>query len=464
MRKIFLIIVLAINCFAFSQEDKTVTLTVSAQGQTISEAKQNALRDAIEQAFGTFISSNTEILNDELVKDEIVSVSNGNIQDYEVISEVQLPNGYYATTLKARVSVTKLTSFVESKGVSVEFKGGVFASNILIQELHKKNELKAINSIVPVLKEISRESFNYSINAENPYLKNDSWRIPISVDVSVNSNFMNIPALLENTVKSLSMSSTEVENYTKLNIPVFPVTLLTLNAKGFYYLRNAKSVFQIIDFIYSLNSVIVDFKISNGIKRKHLSDYRVPKYFDTEESRFESSAIVKDDKFRIILASGCSGGLGIMPASLFHNARGSDSCSEEINFNYKNIYHGQKEPNSHIWPINKQVEEIDIQRIVSDYSMKKSNNYYLPEGRKSWDKTISHLYTLKKKSNWYIRDLLKQTKRDYYPGKDINNRVLGLVISFISVKPKSVVVQFKMNDIATISEIKNITQYEIKKD
>ena len=128
----------------FAQEDKTVTLTVSAQGQTISEAKQNALRDAIEQAFGAFISSNTEILNDDLIKDEIVSVSNGNIQDYEVISELELPNGSYATTLIATVSVTKLTAFVESKGVVVDFKGSILAANIKQQMLNEQNEINAL--------------------------------------------------------------------------------------------------------------------------------------------------------------------------------------------------------------------------------------------------------------------------------------------------------------------------------
>jgi len=94
---------------AFSQEDKTVTLVVSGQGVTQEEARQKALRGAIEQAFGTFISSKTEILNDNLVKDEIVSVANGNIQKFEIISEVQIPSGNYATSLRATVSITKLT-------------------------------------------------------------------------------------------------------------------------------------------------------------------------------------------------------------------------------------------------------------------------------------------------------------------------------------------------------------------
>jgi hypothetical protein len=266
MKLKFLLVILLLNFSSvFSQDDKTVTLTVSAQGETISEAKQNALRDAIEQAFGTFISSNTEILNDELVKDELVSVSNGNIKDFEVISEVQIPNGGYATSLKATVSVTKLTSFVESKGVVAEFKGGLFASNILIQELYKKNETEAINNIVTILKEISRKSFDYSINAADPFSNNGIWNIPITINVIANSNFINIPTLLEQTIESLNLSPTELENYSKLNKPVFPITLATLNSKGIYYLRNENSIKSIIDFIYSLNNSIVSFYIFDGI-------------------------------------------------------------------------------------------------------------------------------------------------------------------------------------------------------
>ena len=140
MKKIILLlgIITLLANVSFAQENKTVTLTVSGQGQTQDEAKQNALRNAIEQAFGTFISSNTEILNDDLVKDEIVSVSNGNIQKFEILSEVQMQNGEWSNNLKAVVSVTKLTSFCESKGISVEFKGSLFAFNINQQILNEK--------------------------------------------------------------------------------------------------------------------------------------------------------------------------------------------------------------------------------------------------------------------------------------------------------------------------------------
>ena len=100
------------------------------------------------------------LLNENnLVKDEIVSVANGNIQKFEIISEVQIPNGGYTTSLKATVSVTKLTSFVESKGVVVEFKGSLFSFNINQLILNEANESKAIEEITSTTLNIISKSF-----------------------------------------------------------------------------------------------------------------------------------------------------------------------------------------------------------------------------------------------------------------------------------------------------------------
>ena len=65
--------------------ERTITITVSGSGKTQDEAKQSALRSAIEQAFGTFISAKTEILNDQVISDQITSVASGNIQAYDIL-------------------------------------------------------------------------------------------------------------------------------------------------------------------------------------------------------------------------------------------------------------------------------------------------------------------------------------------------------------------------------------------
>jgi hypothetical protein len=221
MKKAILYIALFYSFTINAQEDKTVTLTVSGTGKTIEDAKTNALRSAIEQAFGAFISSKTEILNDNLVKDEIVSVANGNIQKFEIISQVEIPNNGYAMTLNATVSISKLTSFAQSKGVSIEIKGGLFAANIIQQELNEKAELISVENILNTSNEILKKSFDYSIDTKgNPTLNNGKYEIPLKISIKFNKNFYQFREYLINSLSGLSMSESEITNYEEIKKPI----------------------------------------------------------------------------------------------------------------------------------------------------------------------------------------------------------------------------------------------------
>ena len=147
-----------------------VTLTVSADGATKEEATKIALRSAIEQAYGTFVSANTTILNDEMVKDEIVTISNGNIKSYKEIASAILPNGRTTITLNAVVSISKLTSFAKSKGASTEFSGAIFAMNVKMRELNKKNEMKALDNLIAQIKALLPVAFDRELVLSEPEL------------------------------------------------------------------------------------------------------------------------------------------------------------------------------------------------------------------------------------------------------------------------------------------------------
>ena len=67
-----------------------IEVIVSADGFTKEQATLSALRNAIEQTYGAFVSSNTQLLNDELIKDEIVSISNGYVKRFECLSESEM--------------------------------------------------------------------------------------------------------------------------------------------------------------------------------------------------------------------------------------------------------------------------------------------------------------------------------------------------------------------------------------
>ena len=111
MKRLSLIFIAILVGFTAMAQD--VTLIVDGQGITKDQAINSALRSAVEQAYGTFVSSNTEILNDELLKDEIVSISSGNIKSFKELG-ANVYNGIISVTLEAVVSTSTLASYARS--------------------------------------------------------------------------------------------------------------------------------------------------------------------------------------------------------------------------------------------------------------------------------------------------------------------------------------------------------------
>jgi len=251
-----------------ASDDKTVTLTVSGTGKTLEEAKLNALRSAIEQAFGAFISSKTEILNDKLVKDEIVSVASGNVEKYDVISQVEIPLVGFATTLNTTVSIAKLTSFAESKGVVVEFKGGVFGLNMKLQKLNEKNELKSATEILGIVHETLQNSFEYKIDVGNsPQFVNENlYKLPISVSVYSNDNYEKIVLYLIKSLKGLSMDNNEIENYKKINKKIYEIIFYLDDKNGYKFnLRNEYSFQTISNIFKSWEFYLGNYRVNNNV-------------------------------------------------------------------------------------------------------------------------------------------------------------------------------------------------------
>ena len=234
MRKIiYILLLLSFSTYAKAGDNKTVTLITSGQGKTQDEAKQNALRNAIEQAFGAFISSHTEVINDNLVKDEIISVSNGNIQKYEIISESALPDNLgYTISLKTIVSISKLTSFCESKGMQIEIKGSLFAFNVIQKELSASNEKKAIEELVSMSKNIAPKMFDYNLSTNDPISNNNgTYTLPLKVTIKINNNWDILHNTISDVLYSLSIKDSELDDYKKLNIITYEKKILLPKGK-----------------------------------------------------------------------------------------------------------------------------------------------------------------------------------------------------------------------------------------
>lgn len=190
------------------------------------KATDNALRSAIEQTFGAFISARTEILNDQLVSDQIASVASGNIQSYEVLAQTELSETLWGVTVSAVVSVTKLTSFVQARGVQVEIQGGLFAANIRQQVLNEEAEIEAVRNMVGVLHELFQTAFDYEIEVGSPVATDatsSNWKISLTTIATANENMELASLYLQNTLRALDLTKDEMVSYKELNKDVYIV-------------------------------------------------------------------------------------------------------------------------------------------------------------------------------------------------------------------------------------------------
>ena len=190
-------------------EKDDAVLVVLGEGSTKDDATKVALRSAIEQAFGTFVSSNTAILNDNLVKDDIITVSSGNVKSFKYISEIQKDGKWYVT-LQAIVSIGKLTSYVQQKGGETELAGATFAMDIKMKKLYKQNEEVALKHLMEELKVIVPQMFDFSIEASSPrasWTSHGKYCSDLKVTVRTNKNYTIARELIWNTLGALCLKN-----------------------------------------------------------------------------------------------------------------------------------------------------------------------------------------------------------------------------------------------------------------
>lgn len=200
---------------------KTVTLVTSGSGLTEDEATRVALRNAIEQAFGTFVSANTSVVDDELVSDAITTVSSGSVLNYKQISSIEMPNSGYRVTVQSIVSISDLVSFASNRGMSTELAGNTFLLNRNLAKLNKANEITAYTNLLEQMAAIKKRGlFDFKIEVGQPK-GNSTLSIDIKVTATPNENYKAFWDLIDKTLGSLSMSSTESQNYQTLGLNTY---------------------------------------------------------------------------------------------------------------------------------------------------------------------------------------------------------------------------------------------------
>ena len=202
--------IVLITCMAsFVSHAQEVTLITEGQGSTKELAIRNALVSAIEQTYGVYVSGDTHILNDELIRDEVVEIKRGNVKMYNVIGQTKEADGY-RVMVNATVSTDKLLKFAQSKGASCELAGRTFAANLMLHKLHLSSGAKAMEQLYNMLGWLAPRIYDYKLNLGNPIMYKSDVYIPIAVNCVPNENYRTFIDLYDGTTNSIAAAIASV--------------------------------------------------------------------------------------------------------------------------------------------------------------------------------------------------------------------------------------------------------------
>lgn len=223
---------------------KTNKVEVTGYGKTEEEARMNAEVKAIVSTIGSFVTQETEIVNDRLVSDKIAEIAAGTITKVEVIK----PYNGTSITILAYVSVKEVMTFCRNNGIGTEIQGASIASEFSRQERNESGERTALSGLSVKVAAILNRAFDYKVIADepklNPYSRynedrqwvaTDEFILPLTVEIYSNDNFKMIYQEIITTFKGITMTPSEAATYKKMGKEVYEVSVFSEDEIKRYY-------------------------------------------------------------------------------------------------------------------------------------------------------------------------------------------------------------------------------------
>ncbi len=101
--RFILLLIFALFCFPVFADPEYYEVTSQGTGADLDAAVKSAQKNAIEQAIGVYIRSESQVKNYMSENDEVISSSQGYIRTYEVIESNEGENGMWTVKISASV-------------------------------------------------------------------------------------------------------------------------------------------------------------------------------------------------------------------------------------------------------------------------------------------------------------------------------------------------------------------------
>ncbi len=277
--KLFILILFPF--FAFAQDAKLETIIAFGTGVDENIALTNAKLNALEQVFGTFITTTTVIENDSIVLNKIVSITNGQITNYEIVKSEKTDYGYIVT-IKLDANISKLVNFCESIGIEANVKGSLFSVNLATKMNNRANEVYVIQNFINTFKSEIGSMFDYNISTDEPIKASnaDKYLIRINCSVVVNKNFNSIVNVLINLIDQVAIKQSELPDFKKSNLEFYPLIIVSENQICYRFLRSKESQKLILEFVKNIEQYLKNITLIRNDNKEMLPISRVGNNFN----------------------------------------------------------------------------------------------------------------------------------------------------------------------------------------
>jgi hypothetical protein len=139
-----LLFICASSCVRASAEQKPIAVAVTGQGTTYWDARQDCIRQALQQTLPQLVVADRRIENDKVVRDSVLSTMNGFVDSFQVINQSTV-NSQTVIRAEVGISVSGIENFVLTSGKgSAQFDGSTLLGNLSRDDLARKSRSEII--------------------------------------------------------------------------------------------------------------------------------------------------------------------------------------------------------------------------------------------------------------------------------------------------------------------------------
>lgn len=163
-------------------------IEVEGHGATPTEARDNGFRLAVEQALGTLISSETEVVNGRVQRDEIISYAAGFVDAFDLVDTTTTAQGQTQVRMKVWVGRSALSDRLLNRSERAGQVDGARAT-VQLQTLNQER-VTGDRLLQQVLTDFPKRAFDIDLKPTDLVRQNRSAQMELNFTVKWNQDYL----------------------------------------------------------------------------------------------------------------------------------------------------------------------------------------------------------------------------------------------------------------------------------